>query len=268
MRRRLAAFGLIALLGATGAAQAPQPAEQDREAVKQAAYDYAEGYYQGAADRMERALHPVLVKRGLMARDGGAAVLVPMNAETLIEATRAGGGKATPADARNLVFTLLDIQGDVASAKIFTAVFNDYLHFVKVNSQWRLVNVLWQPPSPAGAANADADKAAVSQALKDYFAAVPAADAPAVERLVHPEAVLRSFGPSPSGRLFVREGNRESLAEAVRSKRVSAPQSPDVAVLDVYDNIASVKVTMGTNVSYWHLARQQGQWRLVNRLSR
>jgi len=29
-----------------------------------------------------------------------------------------------------------------------------------------------------------------------------------------------------------------------------------------------VMVTSAVNVSYWHLARQNGQWRFVNRLSR
>jgi len=264
----LAASAAMTGQAPTAAAPAQNASEQDKAAVKQAAYDYAEGYYEGAADRMERAVHPALVKRGLISREGSAAVLVPMNAETLIEATRQGGGKQLPSDKRNISFALLDMRDDVASAKIFTSQFNDYLHFVKVDGKWRLTNVLWQPPSPAGAANAEADKAAIAQMFKDFSEALPAGDAGRFERMTHPEAALRSFGPAAPGRFIVREGNRESFAEAVRLKKAQMPPNPVVTVLDVYDNIASVMVTSAVNVSYWHLARQNGQWRVVNRLSR
>lgn len=97
-----AAVSLVAAAPAALHAQNLTASDQDKEAVRQAAYDYAEGYYQGAVDRMERALHPLLTKRGLMARAGGPVVLMPMNADTLIEATRGGGGKSTPENARNI----------------------------------------------------------------------------------------------------------------------------------------------------------------------
>ena len=258
--------GVPAAMMAT--AQGGPAGETDKAAVKQAAYDYAEGYYEGAVDRMARAVDATLAKRGLLSRPGTGLFLSPMNAETLVEATRSGGGKATAADKRAIAFTLLDIRDNVASAKIFTATFNDYLHLVKRDNGWRLINVLWQPPSPAGAANAEADKAAVAQVFTGYIEAVAAGDAPRVERALHPEAVLRAFGPTPAGRFFLREGNRESIVEQVRVKAVPAPQAPAITVLDVYDNIASAMVTTPTGVSYWHLAKQNGQWRLVNRLSR
>jgi hypothetical protein len=261
-------LSLAAAAAVVVVAQGAPTTEQDKAAVRQAAYDYAEGYYEGAADRMERAVDSALVKRGLLSRPGTGPFLAPMNAETLIEAARRGGGKGTPADKRGLAFALLDLHENVASAKIFTATFNDYLHFVKRDEKWRLVNVLWQPPSPDGVANADADKAAVSQVFKDFFEAVPAGDAVRLERLVHPEAAMRVFGPTPAGRFVLREGNRESLVEAVRAKAVPPQPAPTVTVLDVYDAIASVMVTTPSSVSYWHLAKQNGQWRLVNRLSR
>jgi hypothetical protein len=268
MKMLFCALSLAAAATMAVVAQGPPTVEQDKAAVRQAAYDYAEGYYEGAADRVERAVDSTLVKRGLLSRPGPRLFLAPMNAETLVEATRSGGGKSTPADKRGLSFALLDLRENVASAKIFTATFNDYLHLVKRDDRWRLVNVLWQPPSPNGVANGDADKAAVAQVFKDFFDAVPAGDAARVDRLVHPEAAMRAFGPTQAGRFVLREGNRESIVEMVRAKAVPPPQAPVVTVLDVYDNIASAMVTTPTSVSYWHLAKQDGQWRLVNRLSR
>ncbi len=268
MTRLPAIVAAVSLLAAAPNAQNLTAPDPDKEAIRQAAYDYAEGYYQGAVERMERALHPLLTKRGLMGRDGSQAVLVPMNADTLIEATRAGGGKATPEQARNISYALLDIRADMASAKIFTAAFNDYLHVVKVDGRWQLANVLWTPPSPTAAVNADADRTALVKVFADYFAAVPAADVATVERLVHPEVALRTFGPGPTGRLFIREGTREMTVETIRQRRAGTPPNPAAVVLDSYGDIASVLVTAGQTVSYWHLARQNGQWRMVNRLSR
>ena len=268
MKAVFSVLGLVAAAAMVVVAQGAAPAEQDKAAVRQAAYDYAEGYYEGAADRMERAVDSTLVKRGLLSRPGTGLFLAPMNAETLVEAARSGGGKSTPADKRGLAFALLDLHENVASAKIFTATFNDYLHFVKRDDRWRLVNVLWQPPSPNGVANNEADKAAIAQVFKEFFDTVPAGDAARLERLVHPEAAMRAYGPTPAGRFLLREGNRESLVEAIRAKAVPPQPMPTVTVLDVYDNIASAMVATPASVAYWHLAKQNGQWRLVNRLSR
>ncbi len=250
------------------AAAAKNTSEVDAAAVRQAAYDYAEGYFEGAGDRMERALHPALTKKALLPAGPGVYVLLPMNAEMLIEGTRAGGARKIPADKRNISFALLDMREDVASARIFTSQFNDYLHLVKVDGKWRLANVLWEPPSEKGVANDEADKAAVAETLKGFFEAMPAGDAARLERLTHPEASLRAFQQAPTKRFVVMEGNRESAVERVRQKRMPAPPNPAVTVLDVYDNIASAMVTAGPSVSYWHLAKQNGQWRIVNAMNR
>ena len=44
----------------------PEGDKSDLEAIKQTALDYGQGWYEGNADRMERALHADLAKRVLM----------------------------------------------------------------------------------------------------------------------------------------------------------------------------------------------------------
>jgi hypothetical protein len=56
--------------------------------------------------------------------------------------------------------------------------------------------------------------------------------------------------------------------EMIRQRPAGTPPSGAAVVLDSYGDIASVLVTAGQTVSYWHVARQNGQWRMVNRLSR
>ena len=49
----------------------------DSAAIRQAALDYIEGWYEGNAERMERALHPDLAKRIINVDQRGRSVLVP-----------------------------------------------------------------------------------------------------------------------------------------------------------------------------------------------
>ncbi len=282
--RTLAAMSLIigvALAGAGSAtlAQGPAPApgppavntsEQDKTAVRQAAYDYGEGFYEGAAERMERAVHPAVIKRGVVpaSRNAPSLFLQRMNAEMLVETARSGIGKKTAADQRAIAFTLLDLRDDVASTKIFTVGFNDYLQLAKQDGRWRIVNVLWMWPRADAAVNADADKAAVAQAIKEYYDGVAAFAADRVERAIHPEATLRAFSENPGGKPYVVESTRDAVVQAVRAKATRPPAAPMITVLDVYGDIASALATSGATVSYWHLLKQDGQWRVVNRLSR
>ena len=65
------AFIVLALASA-GSAQAPANQDAERTAIRQAVLDYAEGYYDHAPERMERAISPLLTKRALMARPDAA----------------------------------------------------------------------------------------------------------------------------------------------------------------------------------------------------
>jgi hypothetical protein len=266
MKTLLWAVGLAMLVTLAAVAQDPQTSEQDRTAVRQAAHDYAEGYFDGAPDRMQQAVHPAIVKRGVATVPGVGAFLSPMNAETLVESTRQGRGKL-PAEKRGISFALLDIRDHVASARIFTAQFHDYLHLIKQDGRWRIASVLWQPPNASAVANADADKAAVAQVVKEFFDKSAAFDAARVEQLLHPEAAFRRVMPSvPPGRFFLMEGNRDGVTIGVRTKRMPPFPNPSTTVLDVYDTIASAMTTTPAASIYWHLVKQEGQWRIVNAL--
>lgn len=57
----------ILLLTLLAAAPAGAQSAADSTAIRTAALDYVEGWYEGNADRMTRALHPELVKRIVIA---------------------------------------------------------------------------------------------------------------------------------------------------------------------------------------------------------
>jgi hypothetical protein len=140
---RFAVAFLLGLLVLGPVRAAAQTSAADSEAIRQAALDYIEGYYEGDAARMDRALHPELAKRIVRSDSTGAAWLSSMGASQLVAGTRAGSGREIPAADRKTDVTILDVFHDVASARIDAGPWIDYLHLARVNGRWVIVNVLW-----------------------------------------------------------------------------------------------------------------------------
>lgn len=113
-------------------------------AIKQTALDYIEGWYEGNAERMERALHPELAKRIVRSNPQGQSRLDQMSAMSLVLGTRRGGGKSTPAEKQQKDVTILDVFENAASVKVVASDWVDYLHMAKFNGKWVIVNVLWE----------------------------------------------------------------------------------------------------------------------------
>jgi len=115
----------------------------ERAAIRQAALDYIEGWHEGNAERMERALHKELAKRAIFAA-GGAETIAHLTKAQMVEATQKGGGKNRPAETRNIKVEILDVYREIASVRTECADFIDYLHLAKSEGAWKIVNVLWQ----------------------------------------------------------------------------------------------------------------------------
>ena len=123
---------------------APQ-STPDAELIKQAALDYIEGWYEGNAERMERALHPELAKRIVQKDQRGRSNLGQMGAMKLVQLTRMhDASDVVPKERQQKDVTVLDIFGNAASAKVIASDWIDYLHLAKWNGRWVIVNVLWE----------------------------------------------------------------------------------------------------------------------------
>ncbi len=118
--------------------------EADKAAIKQTALDYIEGWYEGDAERMERALHPELAKRIVRSNPQGQSRLDQMGAMTLVLYTRRGGGKQTPKEKQQKDVTILDVFENAACAKVVATDWVDYLQLARWNGRWVIVNVLWE----------------------------------------------------------------------------------------------------------------------------
>jgi hypothetical protein len=123
----------------------------DTAAIRATALNYVEGWYEGNADRMAKALHPELVKR-IVVRDTttGKTMVQGMGTSVLVNSTRHGYGKETPKERQQKDVSVLDVFGNAASVKAVMADWIDYMHMAKVDGRWVIVNVLWeQKPSAA-----------------------------------------------------------------------------------------------------------------------
>ncbi len=115
----------------------------DEAAIAQAALDYYEGWFDGDAERMQRALHPDLVKRALH-EDGRTLELT--TAEGMIEATARGVGRSRDPgkEQRGIEVEIEDVHRDIANVTVYSAVYVDYLQLARTRDGWKIVNVLWQ----------------------------------------------------------------------------------------------------------------------------
>lgn len=135
-------IGLMLLIAMTANGFAQTDA--DREAIKRTALNYAEGWYEGSAEKMESALSPDLAKRIARTNDRGQSSLGQMSAMTLVQMARGGSGKTTPKEEQQKDVTILDITGGAATVKLEMRDWIDYMHIGKMNGKWVIVNVLWE----------------------------------------------------------------------------------------------------------------------------
>lgn len=144
---KLTLFAAFIVAASATAAQS-QPSSE-AVAIKQTALDYIEGWYEGNAERMEKALHPDLAKRIVRTNpQNSRSSLGQMSAMSLVQGTRAGGGKETPKDKQQKDVTILDVFENAASVKVVASEWIDYLHIAKFNGRWVIVNVLWELKPP------------------------------------------------------------------------------------------------------------------------
>lgn len=136
---------ILTIIFAAGAVQAQaQLTDADRDAIKQTALDYAEGWYEGNAERMERSLHPRLAKRIARQTPQGQTALGEMSALELVQGTRGGSGKQTAKAEQQKDVTILDALTGSATVKLEMRDWVDYMHIAKFNGRWVIVNVLWE----------------------------------------------------------------------------------------------------------------------------
>ncbi|OHT43161.1 nuclear transport factor 2 family protein [Flavobacterium tructae] len=119
---------------------------QDTLDIKRVALAYIEAQHNPNPKLMESALHPRLVKRSVFrskaAQKDYVSEYFAENMVILAETYNAKGDKF-PKNPRKEV-KLLDVSARTASVKLIADAWIDYMHVVKTNGEWKIINVLWQ----------------------------------------------------------------------------------------------------------------------------
>jgi hypothetical protein len=142
-------IALITLILLTFSTTALGQTDHDRAAVKQAAMDYIESVYNVDPSRVERSVHPDLVKRGFFVNQGETDYSAnAMTYAQLVELAKTYNAKGRiPKDAPKEV-VVFDVADQTASVKVTAAWGIDYMHLAKYDGKWKIINILWQSPPP------------------------------------------------------------------------------------------------------------------------
>lgn len=124
-----------------------QGREPDEEVIRNVTRAYLESWLDGDGDRMRGSLHPDLAKRGLdYGPDRTPSGIHHLTADYMTESAAKG---PRPQFTRTCEITVLDFADNIASVKIVSEPFVDYLHLAKLDGRWSIVNVLYEDREPS-----------------------------------------------------------------------------------------------------------------------
>jgi peroxiredoxin len=253
------------------------PADQaDSTAIRQTALDYIDGYYSGDVSRIEKAVHPDLNKA--TPRDlpqTGRTTLAYTTYSGLVEFTRAKFG-ALDDTARHIQVNILSIDNGVSNVKITSASFIDYIQEVKLDGQWKIINVIFTsginvPPRIKDFKAGD-EWAAVERTALNYLSGISGADAGRLEIAIDPEYNRVTLPPVPqTGKTSIRRQRYESLMESALAgigKQDEVYRNNRVTILDIADGLAIVKGEMNGINDFIQMYKGNGQWKVFNSIAR
>jgi hypothetical protein len=140
MKNLLFTFTLAMLVyGASASAQSPAKPE-DSSAVQAAVRNYIEGYYRGDAVRMQASLDPHYLKHMIH----GTIPIRERTGSQMVEEVRSHGPADFPEAQKTEQISVLDISGSIASAKLVTPHWVDYMTLSKSGGNWKILSVVQQ----------------------------------------------------------------------------------------------------------------------------
>lgn len=112
--------------------------QSDIESIRQVALDYLEGYVSGDAERHLRSYHPEAIKRRYSVGADGVVGIISLSPQTMAD----DAALQTPqqVEAEIIVDAVYD---DIASVRVYSPWWVDFVHVVKARGEWKLFHVTW-----------------------------------------------------------------------------------------------------------------------------
>ena len=134
---------------------------------------------------------------------------------------------------------------------------------------WPLVILGLLTLPTATLAQTPADSTGIRQAALDYIDGYYSGNAERMERALHPDLAKRLVQTNPNNNRS--ELDQMSAMALVQITRAMAERPypedrrrSDVVILDIFGNAASVRVDADTWIDYLHIAKWNGEWKIVN----
>ncbi|HEU4319096.1 MAG TPA: nuclear transport factor 2 family protein [Acidimicrobiia bacterium] len=117
--------------------------EADIEAITKAATDYLEGFLSGDHTRHLDAYHPEAVKRRIAEDEHGVAAVTHLSPQTMSDYA----ALQIPKDLGDFEIVIDGVYNDIATVRVYSQWWVDFLHIVKARGSWKLFHVTWYPRS-------------------------------------------------------------------------------------------------------------------------
>lgn len=276
LRGSLVTITLLMLPFTFALAQTGVASQADSAAIRQTALDYIEGYYSGDVSRIQKAVHPDLNKA--TPRDlpqTGRTTLAYTTYSGLVEFTRAKVG-ALDDTARHIQVRILSIDSDVANVKITSASFIDYIQEIRLDGEWKIINVIFttgvKVPPRLRDFKADDERVVVEKTALTYLSGISSADAGRLEIALDPEYNRVTLNPiAQTGMTSIRRQRYETLLEnalAGLGKQDEVYRNNKVTILDIADGLAIVKCEMTGIYDFIQMYKSSGRWKVFNSIAR
>jgi hypothetical protein len=133
-------FGCLSLLlfSISTNAQDNKAPGDETTAVRVTVTNYIEAYYTGDAARMEQTLHPHYLKHMIH----GNIPMREKDASQMVAEVRSQGPADFPQAEKTELISVLDVSGDIASAKLVTPHWVDYMTLSKSGGTWKILSVV------------------------------------------------------------------------------------------------------------------------------
>ncbi len=119
----------------------------DKEAIKETALNYIEGWYTADTARMARALSTDLAKKGIIMNPrSNELVIAPATYSQMLQWTGQKPNELEMDPNKQMEVVIIEVGQNIAMVKTITPDFVDYLHMGKMNGEWKIYNAIWERP--------------------------------------------------------------------------------------------------------------------------
>lgn len=140
MKSFLVTFTLATLVFGASAEAQSVPRSDDSTAVQATVRNYIEAYYRGDAPRMQATLDSHYLKHMIH----GTIPVRERTSSQMVEEVRTHGPADLPETQKTETISVLDISGNIASAKLVTPHWVDYMTLSKSGGNWKILAVVQQ----------------------------------------------------------------------------------------------------------------------------